>query len=68
MNKFQFIQITDDGINCTQKLNLNDELIWENQLECPLKYEDEKNIYMCGDDTRVLNGQIQNFKFFTHQI
>ena len=68
MNKFQFIQITDDGINCTQKVNLNDNLIWENQLACPPKYEGENNIYMCGEDSRVFNGQIKNFKFFTHKL
>ena len=66
--KFQFIQTTSDDINCLQTLKLNETVIWENQLTCPTKYEAENNIYMCGDDSRVLNGKIRNFKFFTHDI
>ena len=60
--------MTDDGVDCTQKIKVNGEEIWKEKLTCPPKFEEEMNIHMCGDDTRVMDGQIRNFKFFTHEI
>ena len=62
------MQITDDGINCIQKIYVNDNKIWEIRLTCPPKFEAAMDVHMCGDDTRVMDGQIRNFKFFTHEI
>ena len=65
--KFQFIQSTSDGIMCTQKLNFNENTIWEQNLNCP-KRLDQPGIYITGDDSRVTAGQIKNFKFYTYEI
>ena len=62
------MQITDDGVNCDHKIFVNGEKISHWLLTCPPKYEKEMNVHMCGDDTRVMDGQIRNFKFFTHDL
>jgi len=67
-HQIQLKQLTDDGIDCTQEIKLNGETIWVEELTCPPKFEKELNIHMCGDDERVLDGQIRNFKFFTHDL
>ena len=65
--KYEFIQTTDDGVTCNQQLRLNEETIWENELGCPMKLTGEQGIYMACNDSRVLQGQIKNFKFFTYE-
>lgn len=67
-HKFQFIQSTSDGINCVQQLKLNGEQIWDNQLSCPAPLQGGQGIWMTGDDSRVLDGEIKNFKFFTYDL
>ena len=66
--KVQMIQTTDDGISCTQKLNVNQNSVWQQNIICPSKLPGDQHIYTTGDDVRVFNGQIRNFKFFTNPI
>jgi len=67
-HKFQFIQRTSDGITCDQQLKLNGEQIWDNQLSCPAPLQGGQGIWMTGNDSRVLDGEIKNFKFFTRDL
>ena len=66
--KFQFIQKTMDGETCFQQLKLNEEQLWSETNRCAEIMNGEKGIYMTGDESRVLAGQIRNFKFFTYDI
>ena len=66
--KFQFISSTSDGQQCTQKVNLDGNSIYEYSSKCPNKLTSDKSIYITANEKRVLPGQIRNFKFFTHDL
>ena len=61
------MQSTADGKTCIQKLNFNENTIWEQNLNCPPKLN-QPVIYIAGDDSHVTAGQIKNFKFYTFEI
>jgi len=71
-HKFQFIQSSSDGINCVKQLKLNGEQIWNSKLTCPAIKQGEQGIWMTGQQYpeyyRLLDGQIKNFKFYTHDL
>ena len=67
-SKFEFISSSADGQRCTHKVNLNENTIWEYSLNCPNTLTSEKSIYITADESRVLTGQVRNFKFSTHDL
>ena len=67
VKKFNFIQSTTDGQSCHQKIKLNGNTIYEEIVNCPDPIDGQVGIFVTGDDYRVLDGQLRNFKFFTSQ-
>ena len=68
--KISLKQSTSDGAKCVQQVCLNDKIVWETEFDFPSDpylsiFFDKQPIYMCGNDMRVLGGQIRNFQFFT---
>ena len=55
----------NDGPMCEMEILVDDNSIARLSLECPDILPGEQGIYMCGNDSRVLDGQIRNFQFFS---
>ena len=66
--KFQFMQSTEDGINCKQEVLLNGTPIWTQNSSCPKILTEPQQIYLAADDGRVPDAEVRNFKFFTHPV
>ena len=62
------IQTTDDNMRCAQILKLNENIIWESSIDCPSIFHGSQSIYATGDDSRVCQGQMRKFNFFTEDI
>ena len=63
------IQTTSDGVNCSKKLKLNGEQIWQITKVCTAIDPHDRHIWIGPDDSySFTNGQIADFKFFTNDL
>ena len=61
--KFQMKQSTSDGENCQQQLIYDNSVLWSESLRCPEPVTYPLNIYFTGTDSRVVSGEVRNFRF-----